>query len=265
MKSKKISYPFTITSFNSAYEYVWAKDFYFAGERHDFWEVVCVLRGEVEAVEDEKVYILHAGNLICHAPMEFHRIRSSGGTEPHVLILSFSHEGEMPQSLGEGLFSLSPDEAATYTALFARVNRFCRDEAAGAAAGAEAGHALAAFLARLSAEHVPEDRLSHSGRAAEYRRVIEVMQGAVRENLSLSDIATRAMVSISTVKSLFAAFSGVSPKNYYAGLRAKEAMRCLESGMAVAEVADMLGFSSPNYFSLFFKRNFGVPPGRCKR
>ncbi len=265
MKAKKILYPFVITAFNSAYEYLWNKDFYFAGERHDFWEVVCVLRGEVEAVEDEKVYILHAGNLICHAPMEFHRIRSSGGTEPHVLILSFSHEGQVPPNLGEGLFSLSPDEATTYTALFERINRFCRDETAGAETGAEPGHALAAFLSRLAAEHVPENKLSRSGRAAEYRRVIEVMQSAVCENLSLADIAARAMVSISTVKSLFAAFSGVSPKNYYAGLRAKEAMRCLESGMAVAEVADLLGFSSPNYFSLFFKRNFGVSPGRCKR
>ena len=265
MNAKKIFYPFTITSINSSYEYVWNRDFYFAGERHDFWEMVYVLRGEVEAVEDEKVYVMHAGNLICHAPMEFHRIRSSGGTEPHVLILSFSHEGEIPPSLGDGLFSLSPDEAATYTTLFARLNRFCRDEQASAASGAEPALSLAAFLSRLSAEHVPENKLLHSGRAAEYRRVIEVMQGAVRENLSLSGIATRAMVSISTVKSLFAAFSGVSPKSYYAGLRAKEAMRCLESGMSVSEVADLLGFSSPNYFSLFFKRSFGVPPGRCKR
>lgn len=265
MHVKKITYPFTVTAFNSAYEYVWNKDFYFAGERHDFWEVVFVLRGEVEAVEDEKVYILHADNLVCHAPMEFHRIRSSGGTEPHVLILSFSHEGELPKKLGDGLFSLSPDEVAQYTALFSRILRFHRDEKSDPAAGAEAGHALAAFLSRLAAEHVPEDKLSRSGRAAEYKRVIEVMQAAVCENLSLSQIAARAMVSISTVKSLFATFSGLSPKCYYTQLRAQEAMRCLEAGMPVAEVADRLSFSSPNYFSLFFKRNFGVPPGRCKR
>jgi len=264
MRKKEIVYPFTVTSVNSAYEYYWDKGFCFDGERHNFWEVVCVLRGEVEAVENEKVYIVRAHHLICHAPMEFHRIRASGGTEPHVLILSFSHTGELPPALGDGIFALTPDEVETYTALFARINRWFRDESANEA-GAEPALSLSAFLSRLAAEHVPENKPARTGRTAEYRRVIEVMQEAVCDNLSLAEIAARAAVSISTVKSLFAAFSGVSPKNYYAQLRAAEAMRCLESGMAVTEVADRLGFSSPNYFSLFFKRSFGVPPGRCKR
>lgn len=37
------------------------------------------------------------------------------------------------------------------------------------------------------------------------------------------------------------------------------------NGMAAAEAADFPGFSSSYYFSLFFKCDFGVPSGRCKR
>ena len=100
MNRKEIVYPFTVTHICSAYDFHWAPDFRFDGERHNFWEIVCVLRGEVEATENEKVYTLRAHNLLCHAPGEFHRIRASGGTEPHVLILSFLHRGQMPPTLG---------------------------------------------------------------------------------------------------------------------------------------------------------------------
>ena len=258
---KEIHHPFLIRTLRSAYDFRWDASFRFAGERHDFWEFVCVLDGMVEVVEDEKVYLLSSGEMICHASGEFHRIRSFGNTAPHVLVLSFQHEGEIPAKLADGLFLLSSDERNEYQAIFSRAKAWFSDCVPNdQLAGAEAAAALTSFLCRLATTHDPHNTQSHSDRAREYRRIVEIMQDAVCENLSLAEIAARAAVSASTVKALFAAFSSISPIKYYSQLQIEHAKKLLWEGVSIAEIADRMRFSSPNYFSSFFKRLHGASP-----
>ena len=266
-KTESVDELFSVTSFHSAIPFQWDESFIFDGEDHDFWEIVFVTEGEVEVTEDEKVYRLQKNDLILHAPMEFHRIRSYGGTLPHVLVLSFKHQGLMPSSLSEGLFSLSKDEVDEYHALFLRAHHWFRDQGdeTSASKGAEIGTSLASFLLRTCARHIPGSTVSNQSRAREYQYVIEAMQREVCSNLTLPEIAARAAISVSKMKSLFLTYSGVSPKKYYAQLQIREAMRYLESGMSVSEVSDRLSFSSPNYFSLFYKRHLGYPPHKSKK
>ena len=260
--NRRIQYPFSVTEVNTANDFYWDDKFCFLGESHDYWEIVCVHSGAVEAVENEKVYTLRAGDMVCHAPMEFHRIKSSPGTSPHVTVMTFFHEGELPLRLGDGVFSLSDSELAEYHEAFMLCYKFLRGGSEGD--GVLGGMRLSAFLMHLAQTHVPGNNRAEGKRAADYHGVVYTMQNAVRENLTLPEIAARSAVSISTMKLLFEEFSGQSPKQYYAGLRVKEARRLLESGMSVTEVSDALCFSSPNYFSLFFKRNTGVLPKRLK-
>lgn len=261
---RDIFYPFTITNVNTANDFFWDDKFTFAGESHEYWEIVCVHSGAVEAVEDEKVYTLRAGDMVCHAPMEFHRIKSCTGTSPHVTVMTFKNTGELPARLGDGVFKLSEDELRIYHSAFMMAYRFLHGEGS-EADGAVAGMQIAGFLLHLSETHVPGNLPPTSKRAVDYQRVVDVMQNAVCENLTLPEIAARAAVSLSTMKLLFVDFSGQSPKQYYAGLRIKEARRLLEGGTSVTDVSITLGFSSPNYFSLFFKRNTGSLPKTAKR
>ena len=102
-----ISYPFQILRFRSAHDYKWDSLYAFPGESHNFWEFIYVADGNIEVVEDQKIYTLSSGNFICHAPMEFHRIRNIAATQAHVLITSFEHTGALPQILANGIFQLS--------------------------------------------------------------------------------------------------------------------------------------------------------------
>ena len=67
------------------------------------------------------------------------------------------------------------------------------------------------------------------------------------------------------MSSCFARYAGISPKAYYSKLRCEEAVRLLESGLAVQEIAEMMQFSSASYFSEFFKKHMGVTPGKFIR
>ena len=52
--------------------------FYTSGESHDFWELVYVDAGEIEATADDKHYILSQGEAIIHRPMEYHNLIARG-------------------------------------------------------------------------------------------------------------------------------------------------------------------------------------------
>ena len=253
-------------SFCSAFDFEWNKSFSFDGERHDFWEIVCVLKGRVEAIEDEKIYILSAGDMIFHAPSEFHRIRSYDNTEPHVLVTSFEHEGELPINLSNGVFSLSMDELSGYSGIFSKIYKwFSEKEDDCELLGAEIGASLSAFIIKLSRYYSPKNIPSSNRRSKEYKRIVEIMQGAIYDNLTLNDIASRAAVSKSTVKSLFLSLSNISPMKYYSLLQIEKAKELLSEGVSVAAISERMNFSSPNYFCSFFKKYVGIPPIKYKK
>lgn len=262
---KAVTPVFTIHSFFSAFDYNWSKNFVYEGEEHNFWEIVYVVSGAVEAVEENRIYHLTQGNLVVHAPMEFHAIRSADGTSPHVLITSFGMDGALPDNLKDGAFLLSADMQKTYESLFLSIKRFFDDPCATAEAGQEATNRLSAFLLRLSRRYTAENPLLRSRPAIEYTKLVETMTARVYDNCTLEELSTQNNISISYVKQLFNRYAGISPKAYYARLRCSEAIRLLSEGCSAAEVADRLNFSSPNYFSVFFKKMTGLPPARYMR
>ena len=82
----------------------------------------------------------------------------------------------------------------------------------------------------------------------------------IYDNLSLEELAAINKTSVSNIKALFKRHSGTSPMLHYSRLRCTEAIRLMSEGYSAAETANALNFSSPNYFSTFFKRMTGKPP-----
>ena len=42
----------------SAFERIFDKDYYFGGETHDFWELVCVVEGAIRVTAGEDIFML---------------------------------------------------------------------------------------------------------------------------------------------------------------------------------------------------------------
>ena len=82
------------------------------------------------------------------------------------------------------------------------------------------------------------------------------------ENLTLDDIATQTNISVSYMKFLFHTYAGIGPKKYFNQLRIQRATELLQNGHSVTDVSTIMNFSSPNYFSVFFKKHTGVPPSQ---
>ena len=267
-KSYEIPTPFRITRLFSALDYNWDKDFVFKGESHDFWEIVTVLSGEAEVVEDDRSYLLRRGEMILHAPGEFHRIKSAGGTSPHVLVFSFAHTGALPATLREGIFALDEATLEEYRALFFVLHAFIGACDAGEEANVHdavvARHRMEAFLLSLSTSRGSEESVAKGAGAEEYRRLIHTMTERVREPLTLEMLADAHHISASYVKKLFYAYAGEAPMTYFAALRVKEIQTLLDRGYSVSRISRMMGFSSAAYLSTFFKKRTGINPSEYR-
>ena len=254
---KRINPLFQIESFITAFDFMWNEDYIYTGEQHDFWEAVFVADGSVEVAEDDRIYNLQKGDLILHAPMEFHKIRTLDRTKPHCLIFTFSITGTLPSNLEKGLFHLTQEETETFLETFKQIHQIIHEECDNTA-GYLASLELSTFLLRLSSSRKSIRKPSQSRQAQYYHLLVTTMRECVNENITLEELSDRCHIHVSHIKRLFQRYAGMSPKNYYIKMRAGEALNLLQNGLSVREAADRMNFSSPNYFSLFMKQQLGM-------
>ena len=251
---------FDITRFCSAFTFDWDFDFNFSGEHHDFWEIVFIESGKAEVTEDENVYLLVAGDVIIHAPMEFHTIRSAGGTCPQGYVVSFCVSGELPSELKSGVFTLSHSEQQEYIRMCRKtIHYHVFENSQPIYLGQELANLWSAFFINLT-KYTSCAKISVCSGASEYKRIASMMADHVCDNYTLSDFAAESNMSVSNVKYIFNRYANVSPKYYYDQLRADHAAELLLSGMSVSQVSEKMNFSSAGYFTVFFKRYYRKNP-----
>ena len=119
------------------------------------------------------------------------------------------------------------------------------------------------MLARLIAE-LSEDKCGGSR-----HRLLPVKQYIdknYRRNISLSELAGLADMSVTNFRRLFLSAYGVTPMRYRDSVRLSAAKEYLSSGLlSVTEVAKLSGFEDTAYFVRFFKKNLGLTPGEYKQ
>lgn len=263
---------FQVDSVVTAFDVVRPRDFYFEGEMHDFWEVVYVAEGRADVTADERSYSLSRGQMIFHKPMEFHRIWSTGGTAPHLLILTFTARGEGMRRFEDRVFSLDLEEESLLQGAVTssrELLRIAQREGEAAAAYPLPAHTAAAqlellllrLLGREAAVKAPEE----SENSAVYRQVVQVMTEHCQEDLRLEDIAALCSMSASSLKKVFHRFSDRGVMKYFTYIKIRRAIALLEEGRSIAEISERLSFSSQNYFTVVFKRETGCSPGLYRR
>ncbi len=89
-KSVQLQDILTIQEIYSIHYFEYMCDFSFPGESHDFWEFLCVDKGEVNVFADKKFHVLKKGDIIFHKPNEFHDVKSNGLIAPNLVVMSFS-------------------------------------------------------------------------------------------------------------------------------------------------------------------------------
>ena len=78
----------------SIHYFEYMSDFSFEGEFHDFWEFICVDKGEVGVTGGSSFTVLKKGDVAFHQPNEFHNVKATGDSAPNLVVVSFQCRSE---------------------------------------------------------------------------------------------------------------------------------------------------------------------------
>lgn len=276
----------TVEGLHTLFYFEHSKDFYFAGERHDFWEMVYVDNGEISVLADNTGYMVRQGEAIFHKPMEFHTL-ASNRVDPHnVLVVTFTAQGEAMRFFENQILAVDGRQRrllgvmleetqkvfGTATDILSHKHRLLEP-------GAEIGaqqlviSILEQFLISLIRTNQTSGR---SGRKSERAKknvqsaLIDAVEQYLSEHLydglSLAALAREFHTSKSHLCEMFKEVTGKSPMAAYLDLKIAEAKRLIRKNeLNYTQIAEKLGYSNVHNFSRAFKERTGFSPRGYER
>lgn len=84
-------------------------------------------------------------------------------------------------------------------------------------------------------------------------------------DISIEDYAEEHHMSTAWFIKRFKQYTGMSPKEYIVSVRMSNAQTLLEqTSYTISEIASIVGYDNPLYFSRVFKKQFGLPPNQYR-
>ncbi|MCD9025385.1 AraC family transcriptional regulator [Cohnella silvisoli] len=278
---RPLSLVYDIKHLISLHYFEFAKDFIFDGEKHDFWELLYVDKGEVEVMANTSGYKLKQGDMIFHKPNEFHSVWANRKIASNVIVISFTCYSVEMSRFENKIFFLEDYERnlmancvkygrAAYLPPYddpGKHDLVLRDDAPFGSEQMLKTHLelMLISLATRRNELSQVNRLSSTAKERSedeiVRRTIKYMQDHVYANLTLDEISSHLNISQTHLVTLFKEKVGMSVIRYYKTLKIEQAkMMIREQTLNFTEISDLLSYSSIHTFSRHFKSVIDMTP-----
>ena len=263
-----------------------SKDFRYDGEQHDFWEMVYIDKGEMVCTADKNNFVLKSGELTFHKPNEFHNLSGNKSVAPNVSIITFETKSREMKYFEGKIFRLNSEEKALLSMLFSEglscfrladeknplLQKLMKIESAPIGSSQMTKNLLEIFLIKLRRNKdisTKKNRRSYKVNGVEIpyevKMICDYLEEKIYSRCNIPDIAKHFGKSESAVKSLFSTYKSGGVMNYYNALKLDEAKRLIREGKYnFTQIADLLCFDNPQYFSKFFRKSTGMSPSEYK-
>ena len=270
--------PVSVDRAVTVHYFEYSSNYYFEGERHDFWEFLYVDKGEVYVVAEGREELLSRGDIIFHPPGEFHALRATGNSAPNLVVASFYCDcSELERLSGRtyktkeaervligGLVSeaelafSSPLDDPMTTAL---ERRECAAYGSEQLVGAYIEELLIRLLRRGAGERQGRGPLQAQSRSEIFTRVDEYLGEHLSEALTIDRICRDNLVGRSRLQQIFHAETGGGVMEYFGKRKIEAAKEMIRRGSGnFTEIGEKLGYQSIYYFSRQFKKVTGMSP-----
>ncbi len=286
-KGIRLSEELKIDEIFSIHYFEYMSDFYFPGETHNFWEFLCVDKGEVNVFADERFYSLKRGEIIFHKPNEFHNVKSNGLVAPNLVVMSFSTSSPAIHFFEERVLQISEDEQILLSQIIKEARRtfdgrldnpyqemLIRSDTPRFGGEQLIKIYLEQFLIQIIRRYVKSPQvpsppanfpvIKSTKRRADrelFSSVLSYMEAHIRENLTIEQICRENSIGRSQLQKLFRERDNAGVIGHFSHMKidlAKQMIR--ENNYNFTQISDSLGFSSIHYFSRQFKKITGMTP-----
>ena len=263
-----------------------SKNFHYDGESHDFWEMVYIDKGEMICTADKNRFILKSGEMTFHKPNEYHNLSGDNAVSPNVSIITFQCHSRAMRHFEGKIFRLSAEEKSLLSMLFTEglscfrledehnplLQRMEKVEPSPFGSSQMTKNLLEIFLIKLcrNTDVVTKTmRQSYviNGVDVPYhiKEILDFLHDNIYGRITVADVARHVGKSESTVKQQFSLYRKSGIMKYYNNLKIKEARHLIREGKYnMTQIADMLYFDNPQYFSKCFKAFTHMTPREYK-
>lgn len=233
----------------------------FSGEKHSYWELTYVDKGELLTTIDGVSYHLKQGDLIFYAPMQFHTQSTFEKISSSYLTINFKMNFNHADLLCNKIFSLKRDSYFIVTRL---IEELSNDNLYSNDLSLCYLKQLIIQMLRLDNSHFHSKPTTHMQQTYENELLNDILlyiDDNIYEKISVSTLCDHFCISTSMLHSLFRKNMNNTAKNYINELKLSKSKELIRNSThTLSEISEMLGFSSIHYFSKKFKSYFNISP-----
>ena len=273
----------TINRIISVHYFQYMSDFSFPGESHDFWELVCVDRGEIDALAGDRRLTLKKGNILFHKPNEFHNVLTNGKVSPSLVVIGFECHSPAIKSFEDQLMSVQDTEKELLAQIIVEArNTFSgrlddpyqeelifNSEPLTFGSAQLISHYLEQLMIHLYRRYFSYSLPVRSSRfLAEassgndtYNRIVRYMEEHLGERMTIDRICRDNLVGRSQLQKLFRDTKGCGVIEFFSMMKIDTAKQMIrDNQLNFTQIADSLGYNSIHYFSRQFKQITTMTP-----
>jgi len=254
----------------------------FNGERHNFWEIVYVDKGEVNANTESGYYQLNQGNILVHSPNEYHKLETTGSKAPNLFIITFRCDNEAMRFFDTyKLFRIGQLEHALLARLMKeclnsfQLNSFPISPKPDSPFAAEQLckiylELLLIQIIRSEQSDTPKTALlstTKENQSAQLsKQIIAYLEQNIANKMTLDHLCAQFSISKTQINILFKGAVGTGIIAYINQLKIDLAKKYIrEETYNLTEISNLLGYSSVHYFSRHFKKTVSMTPSEYAR
>ena len=269
-KSIKLDNPFNYSNISSSLDIseIYTKfyqekgtNYNFSGEKHSYWELTYVDKGELLTTIDGVSYHLKQGDLIFYAPMQFHTQSTFEKISSSYLTINFKMNFNHADLLCNKIFSIQRDSYFIVTRL---IEELSNDNLYSDDLSLCYLKQLIIQMLRLDNSHFHSKPTTHMQQTYENELLNDILlyiDDNIYEKISVSTLCEHFCISTSMLHSLFRKNMNNTAKNYINELKLSKSKELIRNSThTLSEISEMLGFSSIHYFSKKFKSYFNISP-----
>ena len=280
-RSTRLRREVSVQKIISVHYFQYMSDFVFPGESHDFWELVCVDRGEIEAVAGNRRIALKRGDILFHRPGEFHNVVTNGKISPSLVVIGFECRSRCLEGFGDRVMTVQAGEKELLAKIILEAQAAFdgplgdpyQEELIPAKCppfGAEQliGRYLEELIICLYRRYftgarpdIPEPFRPEGEGDETSRRILRYLEERVGERLTLEQIAKDNLMGTSQLEKLLKKSWGCGAIELFSRIKIDAAKQLIRDGqLNMTQIADRLGYSSLYYFSRQFKKTAAMSP-----